>query len=238
MPKQLDTSDFIKRAQKVHGNYFDYSLVVYTNMRSKVKIIDPILGEFEQSPMAHLQGQGHPGHRYTKSSAKRRLGTQEFIKQANELHHNLYDYSKVVYEHCDKKVCIIDPEYGEFWQSPYQHLRSHGCPERTKNKKWLKHEDHIIPLSILRSHNKGHNKWYAERPLYKFLNSSINLQKTTSKFNQDKTDFVEINGVKVNASSVRNNYPLINYLIKKLLGIDATDIINEDIKFVNSYFGL
>jgi hypothetical protein len=188
--------------------------------------------------MGHLQGQGHPGHRYTKSSAKRRLGTQEFIKQANELHHNLYDYSKVVYEHCDKKVCIIDPEYGEFWQTPYQHLRSHGCPKRTKNKKWIEHEDHIIPLSIIRSSNKGQNKWHTERPLYKFLNSSINLQKTTSKFNQEKTDFVEINGIRVNASSVRNNYKLISYLIKNLLNVDATDIINEDIKFVDSYFGL
>lgn len=238
MPKQLDTADFIKRAQTIHGDHFDYTQVVYNNMHTKVKIIDPILGEFEQSPMGHLQGQGHPGNRYAKSAAKRRLSTQEFIDQANELHHNLYDYSKVVYQHCDKKVCIIDPDYGEFWQTPYQHLRSHGCPARTKNKKWLEHEDHIIPLSIIRSHNKGQNRWHNERPLYKFLNSNINLQKTTSKFNQDKTDFVEINGIQVNASSIRNNHTLIGYLIENLLKVDPTEIIRKDIEFVNSYFGV
>jgi hypothetical protein len=238
MPKTLNTSEFIKRAQDVHQNYFNYSCVVYTNMHTKVKIIDPILGEFFQTPFGHLQGQGHPGNRYIKAANKRRMGKDEFVVKANQVHDNLYDYSKVVYEHCDKKVCIVDPEFGEFWQSPYQHLRSYGCPARTKEKKWLEHEDHIIPLSIIRSNNKGHNKWHLDRPLYKFLNSNINLQKITSKFNQDKTDFVNINGTQVNASSIRNNYDLIGYLIKTLLGVDPTDVIAKDQQFVNSYFGL
>jgi hypothetical protein len=64
------------------------------------------------------------------------------------------------------------------------------------------------------------------------------LQKTTSRFNQDKTDFVNINGTQVNASSIRNNYDLIGYLIKNLLGVDPTDVVAKDQQFVNSYFGL
>jgi hypothetical protein len=238
MPKQINTIEFINRAKKVHGDYFDYSQVLYTNMTTKVKIVDPEYGEFYQTPMGHLQGQGHPSARYIKSSQKRKMGKDEFIKKSIELHGDLYDYSKVIYEHCDKKVCIIDPEYGEFWQSPYQHLNSHGCPERTKNKKWLEHEDHIIPLSILHTGNKTHNKWFVDRPLYKFLNSEINLKKVNARFNREKSDFVIINGKKVNASSVRNNYKVIAHLIQTLLNVDPSPIIDNDEQFISDYFGL
>jgi hypothetical protein len=149
MPKHLTTTDFIIRAKNVHGSFFNYSETVYINMHTKVKIIDPEYGEFWQTPMGHLQGQGHPSRGYIKMAEKRRKSIEDFIKEARNIHGNLYDYSKVEYTHCDKKVCIIDPEYGEFWQTPYQHLNSHGCPSRTKEKKWEIHVDHIIPLSII-----------------------------------------------------------------------------------------
>lgn len=236
MPKTLTTADFIDRANKIHDSFYDYSHVVYTNMHTKVKIIDPELGEFWQSPLGHLQGQGHPGRRYIKMANKRRKPIEVFIQQAREKHGDLYDYSKVVYITVDTKVCIIDPEYGEFWQSPYQHLNSHGCPARTAEKKWTIHYDHIVPLSILHTANRSFNKWYVDRPLYKFLNSEINLRPVTAKFNCDKSDFVTINGKKVSASSVRNNYNIIAHLISKLLGVDPTKIIDEDQQFVNDYF--
>jgi hypothetical protein len=238
MPKTLTTADFINRANKIHNNFYDYSHVVYTNMHTKVKIIDLELGEFWQAPMGHLQGQGHPGRRYTKMANKRRKPMAVFIQQAREKHGNLYDYSKVVYTTVDTKVCITDPEYGEFWQSPYQHLNSHGCPARTAEKKWEIHYDHIIPLSILNTANRSFNKWYIDRPLYEFLNSEINLKLVSAKFNCDKSDFVTVNGKKVSASSVRNNYNVIAHLISKLLSIDPAEIIKKDQQFVNNYFGI
>jgi len=238
MPKQLNTSDFITRAIKVHNNFYDYSEVVYTKMHSKVKIIDPDYGEFWQSPMGHLQGQGHPSRGKIKAASSRRTPVDEFIEKAKEKHNNLYDYSKVVYTHCDAKVLIIDPEYGEFWQSPYQHLNSHGCPQRTKEKKWEIHKDHIIPLSIIYSGNRSFNKWFTNRPLYQFLNSDLNLVTVAAKFNRDKSDFVTINGVTVPANSVRNNYEVIAHLIKTQLNLDPADIIEKDKNFINQYFGL
>ena len=60
MPKQITTQEFIARAQKTHNNFYDYSQTVYTKMHAKVKIIDPEFGEFWQTPMGHLQKQGHP----------------------------------------------------------------------------------------------------------------------------------------------------------------------------------
>ena len=238
MPKTLTTADFIDRANEVHNNFYDYTQAVYTNMHAKVKIIDPELGEFWQSPRGHLQGQGHPGRRYIKMANKRRKTTEVFIQQAREKHGNLYDYSKVIYTTIDTKVCIIDPDYGEFWQSPYQHLNSHGCPARTAEKKWEIHYDHVVPLSILITGNRAFNKWYVDRPLYKFLDSEINLKPVTAKFNCDTSDFVTVNGKKVSASSVRNNYNIIAYLISKLLKVDPAEIIKEDQQFVNNYFGI
>lgn len=238
MPKKISTEEFISRARKVHGDLYDYSHVVYTNMHTKVKIIDQVLGEFWQSPFGHLQGQGHPGNRYNKMANTRRKTTDLFIRQAREMHGDLYDYSKVVYKHCDEKVCIIDPEYGEFWQSPFQHLNSHGCPARTKNKKWLIHKDHIIPLSIICSNNRDRNKWFFDRPLYKFLDSEINLKHVSSKYNRDKSDYVTINGTTISASSVRNNYDIIALLIKQVLNIDPTSIIELDKAWVRKHFKL
>lgn len=237
--KKLTKDDFIRKANLVHCNFYDYTDVLYINMHTKVKIIDPEFGEFWQTPIGHInQKQGHPDRRYIKMANKRRKPLDLFIKQAREKHSDLYDYSKVNYTHCDTKVCIIDPIYGEFWQSPYQHLNSNGCPKRTKTKGHLIEKDHIIPLSILYSHTRQHNKWFKERPLYKFLNSDINFQQVDKKYNKEKSDLITINGKLVSANTVRNNYDVIQYLIETLLKVSAAQLIEEDKRFINSYFGL
>ena len=61
----------------------------------------------------------------------------EFITEANKIHGNKYDYSKVEYIDNKTKVCIICPEHGEFWQTPSGHLSGKGCKlcgfEKMKN---------------------------------------------------------------------------------------------------------
>lgn len=58
----------------------------------------------------------------------KKLTTEEFIKKAREVHGNKYDYSKVIYNGLHKKVCIVCPEHGEFWQEAGSHLKGRGCP--------------------------------------------------------------------------------------------------------------
>ena len=53
---------------------------------------------------------------------------ESFIEKSNKKHNNKYDYSKVEYINSQRKVCIICPEHGEFWQTPVAHVRGHGCP--------------------------------------------------------------------------------------------------------------
>lgn len=121
--------EFIKKAQLIHGNRYDYSKVDYVTNHEKVCIICPEHGEFWQRPSGHLRGRACP------YCSKRRLTTELFIKKSKEKHGEKYDYSKSEYCGDKKKVCIICPEHGEFWQDPHSHMSGCGCPLCSKTKK-------------------------------------------------------------------------------------------------------
>ena len=115
--------DLIKQAQKVHGNKYDYSKVVYNSTDEKVCIICPEHGEFWQTPYSHLKG-----HRCPICSGYQRITEQVFLERARIIHKDKYDYSKMQYVDSHTKILIICPVHGEFWQRPHNHLRSAGCP--------------------------------------------------------------------------------------------------------------
>lgn len=118
------TTEFIQEAKKVHGDKYDYSKTEYIDTNTKVCILCPIHGEFWQLPPNHLKGKG-----CRKCGGTHPLSEHEFIKRAQELHKNKYDYSKVTYTTCNQKVCIICPTHGEFMQNANSHLRGVGCPK-------------------------------------------------------------------------------------------------------------
>lgn len=60
--------------------------------------------------------------------------TSDFIADARKVHGDRYDYSLVDYQGSHKKVCIICPVHGQFWQSATNHLCGLGC-EKCKNEK-------------------------------------------------------------------------------------------------------
>ena len=70
--------------------------------------------------------------------------TEEFIKEAKEIHGDKYDYSETVYTGCFEKIKIICPEHGIFFTNPGTHLNGKGgCKKCAKkyqaiNKKDLK----------------------------------------------------------------------------------------------------
>ena len=73
------TEEFIKESIAVWGDKYDYSLVNYENVSSKIKIICKIHGIFEQVAKNHKDGQGCPrcvGH---KNRSKK-----EFMEVANK----------------------------------------------------------------------------------------------------------------------------------------------------------
>ena len=58
--QRLSNDEFIEKAKKIHGNKYDYSKTIYTTSKSKVTIICPEHGEFEQRAKDHLNGNGCP----------------------------------------------------------------------------------------------------------------------------------------------------------------------------------
>ena len=123
------TKEWVSSARKVHGDKYDYSKVDYVNNRTKVCIICPEHGEFWQTPANHLFGYGCPKCDKIEIDKCKQELVEKFIKQARLVHGDKYDYSKVDYVNGKTKVCIIDPEYGEFWQKPNDHLKGKGCPK-------------------------------------------------------------------------------------------------------------
>ena len=118
-----NSSDFINKSKKIHGDKYDYSLVEYINNETKVSIICSIHGEFIQSPNSHLAGKGCP-----KCGGTKKLSTDEFIKMSKKIHGDKYDYSLVEYVNHLTKIKIICKKHGVFKQTPNSHLSEKGCP--------------------------------------------------------------------------------------------------------------
>ena len=80
----------------------------------------------------------------------KRKSNDEFIGEAQLIHHNKYDYSKVEYANNKTKVCIVCPEHGEFWQTPSDHLNGKGCPQCAGN---VRHDKDTFVEKAKRIHN-------------------------------------------------------------------------------------
>ena len=113
--------EFVKRANEKHNYKYDYSKVSFKKLDNKVCIICSEHGEFWQQANNHLQGQGCP-----KCCGKGRT-QEDIVQEFKKMHGEKYNYSKVNYERIDKKVCIICPIHGEFWQEPRLHIKGCGC---------------------------------------------------------------------------------------------------------------
>ena len=143
----MTKEEFIQKARKVHGGKYDYSLVEYRNNKTKVKIICPKHGVFEQTPNSHLKGNGCYKCALEEQSKRQTMTREQFIEKAKKVHGNKYDYSLVDYNGSYNKIRIICPKHGVFEQSAYTHLQGNGCPrcaiERIKEKEKLGKEKFI-----------------------------------------------------------------------------------------------
>ncbi|MDR0676616.1 MAG: DUF723 domain-containing protein, partial [Elusimicrobiota bacterium] len=157
--KRLSPEQFIKEANKIHNNFYDYSFVEYKNNKTKVKIICPIHGEFYTTPHNHLDKQsGCPKCRYDKVAKKLSLTIGKFIERANKVHNNKYNYSLVEYKNQNSIIKIICPIHGEFLQQAGIHLQGHGCPKCANEKNGLLKR--LTQEEFIEKANKVHNNKY------------------------------------------------------------------------------
>ena len=108
-------SDF----KSIHGDRYDYSLVDYKHLNTKIQIIckkHNII--FEQTPRTHLIGKTHVCAECIR---------KEVIESFKQIHVNKYDYSLMEYTGALNKIKIICPEHGVFEQTPNNHKNGRGC---------------------------------------------------------------------------------------------------------------
>lgn len=132
---RLTNKDFIKKAKETHGDKYDYSNVEYKNKKSKLIIICPIHGAFEQTARNHIMdGNGCQKCANESISNHQRLTIEEFIEKSKSVHGDKYDYSLVDYKNNLSKIKIICNIHGEFEQRPVEHLRGCNCPKCKESK--------------------------------------------------------------------------------------------------------
>lgn len=133
---KIDTKEFINRAMSKHGDKYDYSDVKYVCAEKKVRIICKKHGVFEQTPAAHLVGQGCPICANKRKGCSRKMSKAEFIEKAKKKHGNKFEYSKVDYENNRTKVLLTcNTCKKDFLTTPDSHLVGHKCPWCSKKKK-------------------------------------------------------------------------------------------------------
>ncbi|WP_189443404.1 MULTISPECIES: GIY-YIG nuclease family protein [Cupriavidus] len=120
--RQRGTADsFIAKAHSVHGDRYDYSRVAYAATHTKVVIVCPEHGPFEQTPAAHQRGAGCPA-----CAGVARLDTSSFVARARAIHGQRFGYERTVYSSTASKLVVTCPEHGDFEIHPSVHLRANG----------------------------------------------------------------------------------------------------------------
>lgn len=121
-------SEFITKASNIHNNKYDYSLVEYINSQSKVTIICPEHGSWEQKPNNHITGYGCPTCADVERGKNKTIkAASEFTTKATLIHNNKYSYELVEYQNSNTKVKILCPVHDVFEQRPNDHLNGKGC---------------------------------------------------------------------------------------------------------------
>ena len=125
--KSKDTFDeFLVKANKRHGNKFDYSGVEYVNRYTPIKIICSVHSQpFMQKPHYHLTK-----HSDCPTCKKEANGWDfdSFTKEASVKHGNKYKYFAESFTKLESKTKISCKEHGVFWQEAALHKMGSGCP--------------------------------------------------------------------------------------------------------------
>jgi very-short-patch-repair endonuclease len=133
----LNTEQLIEESRKVHGDKYDYSKSIFTGMNNHITIKCNEHGEFSQVTINHVTyGRGCYDCAQIKNGIAARKPLEKFIEEANIVHNNKFNYSRVheTYEKGTSKVnigCPICEQY--FLIRVKDHLDGHQC-KNCKNK--------------------------------------------------------------------------------------------------------
>ena len=206
LKEKLTNEEFIKRSKEKHKNKYDYSLVEYKNTNSKVKIICPEHGVFEETAKEHIFGHG-----CSKCKGLFKYTTQTFIEKSKLKHDNRYDYSLVNYINSQTRVKIICPEHGIFNILPAKHIWGDSCPKCANSlgfgKSWMKNcikQNRKTYLYFIRLFNENEN----------FIKIGVSTRKNNGRFNGIKLESgYDFEIIKINMMEPDESYNLEQKII-------------------------
>jgi hypothetical protein len=126
---QMNSEEFIDKANKIHKFIYDYSKTIYYKTDRKVIIICMEHGEFKQTPHMHLDGNGCPKCGRRKANKSMTKSHKDYIREVKKIFYDKYDYSETVYINGHTKIVIKCKDHGYFYILPYDHLGGSGCPK-------------------------------------------------------------------------------------------------------------
>jgi len=153
---KLTQKEFVDRAKKIWEDRYDYSQVKYTNNYTKVKITcNKCNHDLLIRPHDHITHK--TGCPYCAGNIKKT--TKQFIKEAQKIHGDNYDYSKSIYKNAGTAIEVICNKCRyHFFRIPYLHLKQERgckkCNQRAKNQLFKDGEPERKKQRLVIKHNK------------------------------------------------------------------------------------
>jgi very-short-patch-repair endonuclease len=186
MPRKITTEIFIGEAKEKHGDKYDYSKTIYIDWGTKVTIICPTHGEFQQTPQCHISC-GCPLCNKQK----------KFIENVEKIYGNeTFNCKKVIYKDAKTPVILIINETNEFikykprdilkrdiWKRPIIliNLLSINTKKNRKNRidiiRKKRKQGTMKPIALLINSIRCHVPWFISfinHPLFKYLHPNKN----------------------------------------------------------------
>ena len=233
--------ELLKLANEVHHGKYDYTKARFVNKRERITIICPKHGEFEQSLGNHLNGQGCPKCKTEMQSELFRKSVEDFIKAAQAVHGNRYDYSLVKYKNNKTNVTVICPKHGKFKVTPQDHIAGgNGCPICSESKlerrvrialekRGIKYIHPARNFEWLRYERKQHLDFYLPKP----YNVAIECQGIQHFVADERSDGED--GLRLRQKMDNNKYKLCKDHNIRILYYSAKEPYLPDVYFDKIY---
>ncbi len=187
--QSLTKEEFIEKANNIHGNRYDYSLVDYKNNRIKITIICNIHGEFKQKPDNHICKHNKNGCPFCFNKTEYKI--YKFLKynfscDTNIIHQFKTDFCKnkrkLPYDFCLEKFKIIIELDG---CQHFKQISNWKCPKETQKVDFYKRKvanDNGYKIIRLLQKDVWFGNYDWENVLYIYIDKLADEEKITNVY--------------------------------------------------------
>jgi len=203
---RLDSNLVYKNVMDKKNKCLDIISFNYTGRKSKIRVRCVECNRVWDMPYDNIiKGAGCRKCLDIKNGKNKMKSTEQFIKEANIVHSNKYDYSKTVYTGNKNKVKILCNEHGLFEQEAKSHILGSGYP--------------LCNCGVYQNLDNWSN---LEKESKKF--ESFKLYKIHCWNNNENFYKIGITSTKVNCRFTKSNLPY-NYEIIEIIKSDSAEYI-------------